>query len=394
LLRETKLMLFFFTNIITYANKYPVRLILTIYLIVQLILFWQTGVVTGLEAKKYIDEGTSLHSSGTFSASKYIFYLPVILLVYVCRLFSFPIESIVIVNVALGAIATIKLYETGKLLGYKAAGIMSSVVLAAFYPIQIWNMYLYSDSIFISLSIIYIWAVLRFGKNGYRGLFIILTFLVILIFSRPNGLLFLPPTLIYLLFKKQPVKLRTAAFAITALSVTAFFFLLNNMFKGGADFDIIKPYAEEHIICFVPSASKTADIDIVNTSQPLNDLYYYITHNPGHFFKLWLKKIYSFFNLTRNYYSGVHNLYLLVMMIPIYFLSIPGLIKLKKTNRDYFIFILSFLLFYPAAICMQCDDWHSRFTMGIMPVLILLAVMGLLYIKQLMKKYNSTNQKG
>ena len=110
-------MLFFFTNIIAYANKYPVRLILAIYLIVQLILFWQTGVVTGLEAKKYIDEGASLYSSGTFSAPKYVFYIPVILLVYICRLLSLPVESIAIVNVILGAIATIKLYELGKLLG-------------------------------------------------------------------------------------------------------------------------------------------------------------------------------------------------------------------------------------------------------------------------------------
>ena len=247
-------------------------------------------------------------------------------------------------------------------------------------------MYLYSDSIFISLCIIYLWAILRFGQNGYRGLFIILSLLFLLVFSRPNGVLFIPPTLIYLLFKKQPVNLRNVILVITVFVFAAFFILLNNMFKGGADFDILKPYVEGHIICFVPSASKAADIDIVSTGQPLNDLYYYITHNPGHFSKLWLRKICSFFNLTRNYYSSPHNLYLLLMSIPIYLLSIAGLIKLKKINQNYFIFIITLLLFYPAAICMQCDDWHSRFTMVIMPVFILLSVIGASNIKNRQKQ--------
>lgn len=139
--------------------------------------------------------------------------------------------------------------------------------------------------------------------------------------------------------------------------------------------DAMKPFLEEHIICFVPLKPEgVTGLDVIKTDNPVNDLLYYVVHNKLHFLKLMMLKLYSFFKLSRPFYSLVHNLLLLVFAIPIYFFGINGLFHLRTEYRNFFLFLLSFLILYPLGATLQCDDWHSRFTMVVIPAIILLAV--------------------
>ena len=355
----------------------PLLFIFSLFLLVQAILFYKIGVFTGLEAEKYIEQGNLLYKTGELSEPKYIFYLPVILLVYFCRLTDVPVHFIVLVQVILFAIALFYFYKLGKNIGNKTIAFYSTALLILFIPLQIWNFYLYSDSIFISLTIIFTCLVYMYGERGSKGIIIILLFLFLLIFSRPNGMLFIPPLIIFLLFKTwQSRQLRILCMALSLFFMISLYFLMNMAFRGGGDLDILKPFVEEHIICFIPTKTTGTNIDIVKTENPLNDLFYYIIHNPIHFLRLTALKLFSFFNLTRSYYSTAHNIFLLIFIIPVYFFSFIGLVKFSKSDRNSSLFILSLLVLYPLAISFQCDDWHSRFTMIIMPYLILFGVHG------------------
>lgn len=137
--------------------------------------------------------------------------------------------------------------------------------------------------------------------------------------------------------------------------------------------DALKPFVEEHIICFVPQKPEGASLNLQHTSSPVNDLMYYVIHNPLHFLRLLLLRLYSFFNLTRPFYSLSHNLYLLLYMIPLYFFGIWGMIRAWRIHRPFIWYAGLLLILYPLGATFQCDDWHSRFTMIVIPLFVYFA---------------------
>src|SRR5690606_4172960 len=122
--------------------------------------------------------------------------------------------------------------------------------------------------------------------------------------------LFIPPTIIFLLLRKQSKLLLLASSFLGLCLLTIMYFLLNKAFTGGGDMDAMKPFKEEHVICFVPMNPAGANLNLIVSNHPLHEMFYYIINNPGHFFKLMGLKLLSFFNLTRPYYSTPHNSFL------------------------------------------------------------------------------------
>jgi 4-amino-4-deoxy-L-arabinose transferase-like glycosyltransferase len=365
-----------------FVPSHPMVFLFVVFVLVQLVIFYSEGITLGLEAEKYILEGNNLYNTGHFSSSKYIFYLPVILLVYLCRLTGLPFESIVIIQSAISFLSLVCFYRLVTYLSGKTTAFFCSLCLALFIPLQIWNLCLYTDSIFISFTIIYTYTVFRQGEKGIKGLLLILAGLMVLVFSRPHGILFIPPTIIYLVFRKQPRHSKWISVGCSVLLLGAMYIFLKAAFTGGGDMDAMKPFIEEHIICFVPLQPGGAHLDIIKTANPVKDLFYYIVHNPLHFLRLMGLKLLSFFNITRSYYSLPHNILLACVIIPVYFISIIGLFRYPRAFRNFGIFLFSLLILYPLGATFQCDDWHSRFTMVVFPYFILLAGLGIAGIRR------------
>jgi 4-amino-4-deoxy-L-arabinose transferase-like glycosyltransferase len=365
------------------AQDRLVLLLLLLFLLVQAALYSRTGTVTILEAEKYIREGTELASNGRLTETRFIFYLPVILLIAVCKLTGASLFFVVLFQVLLSAISLYCFYRVAEHLTTRKWALGVSVLLAVCIPVQQWNMYLYSDSIFISLSIIF-FSILYFTgikKTIHWPLFIFM--LPAWCLARPAGLLFILPVFIFLLSIKPKQKL----YIIAAVAAFVLIFLAaGSYFNGGGDLDTLKPYIEEHIICFVPQNTKGAALDVVRTGNQLNDLFYYILHNPVHFISLLFQKLVSFFNLTRPWYSSFHNIALIVLMVPVYLFFIPGFFRLYRHNRAYALFLISVFIMYPVGVVLQCDDWHSRFTMPVFPLMILVAGYGLFRLVASSKK--------
>lgn len=364
----------------------PLFYIFTVFLVVQLILFLKIGIFTDLEAKKYITQGNILYETGKLGETKYIFYLPVIFLVYLCRLLNSSYHLIIIVQVIVSGLSLWCFYKLGRSIAGAAVAFYASLFLALFIPLQSWNFYLYSDSIFISLSLIYTYVIYENSSKGIKGTFIILSFLVLLFFCRPHGLLFIPPTIIYFLFRNQTKAQLFSSIALCLGLLGGMYLLLNTAFTGGEDMDAMKPFIEEHIICFVPMKPEGASLNVVKTASPVYDIFYYIFHNPSHFVRLMFLKLGSFFNMTRSYYSVGHNIFLSFFMVPVYALGLVGLIWYIKPFKDFKIFFIALLTLYPLGATFQCDDWHSRFTMVVFPYILLLGVYGFERLQSISKK--------
>ena len=349
------------------------RLLLLLFVLIQLVLWLALGIETGLEAEKYVDQGRILFETGSLTEAKYFFYLPVIVLVWCCHVLHIPVEWVVLVQVALSGMAQWYFHRLVTALSGKRAGLIASVLLLFFFPLQSWNFFLYSDSIFISLSMIYAWMIYRYAHRSATGNLYVLGMLVLLVLSRPHGLLFVPPTLLYFLIAAPNNRVRVLLGLCGVLMLATMYLFMNRIFTGGEDMDALKPFVEEHIICFVPQKPEGASLNLQHTSSPVNDLMYYVIHNPLHFLRLLLLRLYSFFNLTRPFYSLSHNLYLLLYMIPLYFFGIWGMIRAWRIHRPFIWYAGLLLILYPLGATFQCDDWHSRFTMIVIPLFVYFA---------------------
>jgi hypothetical protein len=345
-------------------------LLVIAYLMTQAFIYIYFGINTSNEANKYVREGEYFYLTGNFSAPKYLFYAPIILLVAACHVLTISAKWAVLGNLVLNAFSTALLYKLILVSSNAKKAFWGTLILITFIPLQIWNWTLYTDSIFISLSIIFIyWSYRQLNKKKPNWI-LVLSFLPLLIIARPHGLLFIPPTIItlWIIARKQIGSFKLSI--ITAGIVLVMLWLLNFTFSGGGDMNAMKPFVEEHIICFVPTQTGLGELQLLQEpNRPMLELAYYISHNPLHFLTLMVLKLVSFFNLTRTHYSFSHNLYLSAWMIIIYTCSFLALLKWRKINKTIVAITVPLIILYPLGATFQCDDWHSRFTMAIIPIL-------------------------
>ncbi len=346
--------------------------VIFLYAAIQLLLYLQIGVFTQLEAEKYIREADSLLQKGALTETKFYFYLPITLLIAFCKKIGLSLFFVVLIQSILFGIGLYYFNQLCQLLSDAHTANITSLVLVLFIPIHTWNFYLYSDAIFISLTLIYSYFVYTAFQKKHDA-FIALLLLVLLIFTRPNGILFVPPTIIYFLFyKKLSLPFITKTFISLAL-LTGTSFIVYFIFKGGNDLDIMAPYINETVLCLIPEKTTNDSLNLIYSGNAINNFVYYIAHNPLHFSKLMFLKLISFFNLTRPHYSFLHNAFMIAFMLPIYVLAIwRGLLK-RKTTHCFYKFTIALFVVYTLGIIIQCDDWHSRFTMPLIPYIILIA---------------------
>ena len=246
------------------------------------------------------------------------------------------------------------------------------LLLCVYY--QLYNTYLYTESLFFSLSIIYSCFLLRTKELNIKNIVIIFLFLVLLCITRPSGIFFLAATLVYLFFfisSKINAYLKIASFIL--FFVAALFFL-NLLMGAGGGIDIILPFKDERIICDVPTLSYNVNIDTLKNGNSLYGLFYYITHNTQQFYRLALLKSQTFFGLVRPYYSQAHNLFLMTYFYSLYLLILVTLLKFNKKLPVAFIYFMAIIVVYWFSVVFSCDEWHNRFFLTLTPFLITAAL--------------------
>jgi hypothetical protein len=173
--------------------------------------------------------------------------------------------------------------------------------LGMFYY-QLYNVHLFTESFFFSFSIIFSYVVFKQKKFNFLFILLILAFLTLLCFTRPTGLLFIPPTLLFLIFKFGKKK----ALPLFLLSIfgglALFYFLLNTALSSGGEFDFLLPYIEEHVICGVPTIQQAHNITLPVNKNSVEGLWYIIRNNEDMFFRLAKERFIAFWGVQRQFY--------------------------------------------------------------------------------------------
>ena len=353
------------------TNQYSRYILLICWFIVQGFLAYTNGIKLDGEGGKRIYEAKNLmNGQGLDGYSSYMYFVETFVIFLSLKL-KLGYVFVVVIQLLLNLFALNYFYKYLCFL-YKnslvalAGGCL--LLLCAYY--QLYNTYLYTESIFFSLSIIYSCFLLSIEKLTIKNIAVMLLFLILLCITRPSGIFFLAATLVYLFFfisNNINTYLKVISFLILFIGAL---FILNVFMGAGGAIDIILPFKNEMIICEVPTLPYNANIDTLKNGNSLYGLFYYVFHNMEQFYRLALLKSEKFFGLVRSYYSYAHNLFLKIYFYSLYLLILATIIKFNKQLPLTFIYYTAIIGVYWLSVVFSCDEWHNRFFLTLTPFLI------------------------
>jgi hypothetical protein len=361
-----------------YLNRTEVKRSLAViglaWISLQLIFIYRFGIETGFESLKYISEADRLIETGKYSSGNFLFYSVQIVLIAFSKISGsypwFPVIFQMLIN-GISVYLFYKLCYRFSDSGKKA--LLFSLAFLAMYYYHLYNVYLFTESLFYSFGIIYSYFLFSMKKVTLKNIILIFLGITLIYFTRPTGVFFIPATIVYLIFRfyKKSALILLSAFGITGLIIL--YFLVNYALNSGGEFDFLLPYLDERIICGVPTIKGSHTITVPVEKDSIEGLWYIITNHTSLFLKLSVQRLLAFWGVIRPFYSLPHNIFIAVYFFSVYGLIIYNFRTLMKYFRPesfYFLCIISLVMI---TVILSCDEWHNRFIFALLPFFLIMA---------------------
>ncbi len=369
-------------SLITFSNglqqsRSGCYILIAAWLGMQTLLLWRFGIFTQLESVKYITEADNILQNGTVSTPNFWLYSMQIFLIAAAVKLKTGYISVVIVQFLLNALATIAFFKLCAKLSNRLIAFWVTLVFICAFPYQTYNVYLQTESLFFSYSILFTYYLFSIVKLNWRVALGLILFTGLLCVTRPTGVLWIPGTVLYLTFNffKQYSVVKKTLFLLSGAVLS--FFLINLFVGSGGELDLMLPFQQEHIICGVPGTSTPYLKTLDSNPNSIAGLLYYVTHNFRHFLSLVNQKTFSFWLLYRTYYSTSHNAFLIAYFLPVIILAVAGLVYACKQLKPVALYFFTIILLTWLSVLLSCDDWHNRFFFTLYPSLLLMAAFAL-----------------
>ncbi len=167
-------------------------------------IFYLTGIISNGEALKYIGQSYHIVHDHRIEEARYVFYIIPIFLLSLLRLLHLPLSIYIFIQLFLNAISIVAFFKTAKFLFQNNFfAFIATFIFITFIPYQYWNFFIYTDSLFYSLSLLFFYAIIILDDRKRSTHFIRLLLLLLLIFTRPLGMLYIPAVGVFYIFKKR-----------------------------------------------------------------------------------------------------------------------------------------------------------------------------------------------
>ena len=369
-----------------YFIEKRIRFSLILYFLMSGLLLYHFGLQTGGEAEKYIDNANRILQGNELRNGFFgIFYVAYSLLVAFFVKFNLPLVGVAVVQIVLSAMAAICLYRLlQQTLKNNTVAFLFFIAYLCCYPIQRWNFFLYSESFHSSLLLMGLYFFYTTLQGIRSGKWVLSILLLLILFSRPVGMLFWISAVGVLLMWLYHRQHKLLAGGIMLLGLLALVGLANSPVTAFVNPDSIK---RMEVICQVPVAQTDTSYQEFNRSG-LVKAYTVIRDDIGwgNFLSIGFKKLGNFFGMYRPYYSWQNN-----GLLWLYWIFYPlALIGIFSKQPPEFLYIKWFSIYYllltSLAIFFTCDDWANRFISPAFPFVLILAAAGMF---RLFTKVNS-----
>lgn len=357
------------------------------WLLVQCILLYTYGIDATHESLKYIGAANNLLDTGHLPETRYYFYLTTTLIIAFCSKAGLGFVGVVAIQLLLNLFATFSFFKAMQGLQQKKySAFITTLLLISFLPYQRWNVFLYTESVFYSCSLLFFSSCLAANSMNRKSILVQLLFLFFAIISRPLGILFLPCWVLFIAYR-QRIKPVTIAVSFLTSAIVAVV-VINTIMRTIGDWQILLPAEYGYIICDIPSRAKI-NLQHLKQNAPLAQLVLFVVNYPAEFTGLCIKRLNAFFFLRRDYYSMPHNMYLLLyavlFTIPLAYI----IVRRKIMNKQVFYLSAFIVAAFALAIMLQCDDYNNRFHHAIIPVFLFSGVFMMLEKKSVASSVKS-----
>lgn len=375
-------------NIITFAemrfNKHIIILILCWFLVNGFLLY-VLGIKYAIDTTRFEAEANAW-LNGSFEPSYRFWYSGYIAILALSKSSFNSIYPSIIFQYILALVSTVLFYKgLTKLTKNEQAAFYTTLLTIFFTRIQLWNTCLLTESIFISLILLFVWAY-SIEKKTIKWFMMI--FIVVLAATvRPNGgILLFNCSGVYAIQCIQQEKRFPTFFAIGIAIVllilhfsteTFYLFLLDSFNKG-------------EIICGYTHWTSSHETYIVNNSSSgsLTKIIDLISSNPIKSAQLFLSRFIALWSDVRPYYKLGHNLFLGIYLFIAYTTAIIGFIQYRK---EFSVLALGTILYCgmnSALVMITYADWDGRFLAPLLPIVFIWSGLGIYFSIQFLKRKN------
>jgi hypothetical protein len=229
-------------------------------------------------------------------------------------------------------------------------------------PVQTWTLALYSESFFTSVSLLFMASLLNTRGSRWPPLLLAL----VVLFTRPVGMLFVGPGLVWWHSRRRGSPAVRNAWA-AALAVLCGLLVLPVLDPG-----LLGIVAEGHVIGGFPQWPGNGS-RFSGTTLAAAQLQVLREHGALAWTWTIARRIGWLFAAVRPYWSLPHNL----MMAPVWLLYPFALRAMVRLRADPAVGLLMVVLTLNAALVgLFFAEWNGRFVVPLLPLLIALAVVG------------------
>lgn len=344
--------------------------LLIAFLLLNLAILIKDGIRIGGDSRRYLSgaqnllQGLALQSSQTF-------YLGYVAVIAFCQRTGIGLPGVIAIQLIFAALAAMALYDLGRRLHGRRAGLIAAALFVANPDIARWNAFILTDSLYISLVILSVWVVHTTALRRKRYWYVIaVALLIAAALVRLNGWVLMAVSVLYLLSRVVSRKslrwLAVSAVAITfisaAIAAARVFPTVNgrppiSTWSGG--------------ITGIPSWR----VSMPPAPAPLEGTWAealsYVAWHPLASLRLACARVAIELIHGRPSYSVKHNLVLAAILPFLYLLALIG----TKLNRERSLlnFIILVIAAHLTVVALTFADWDGRYLLYILPLIGLLS---------------------
>ncbi len=335
------------------------------------------GALFGGDSLRYVDGADRVfHHVGLVgeqrSYSGYIFFLVFL------RYLHLNSIGVAIVQICVAAVAGLALYDLGKHLAGRMAGLLAAVLFLLNPDIFRWNLFVLTDALYIDFIILACWAIWKAsGSSLWKKA---LCIMVVLFASsiRPNG--WPLPLVAVSYWISLQLKVRLTKLALIAALFISFGYGLSraHFFAPGIENESpLRALQNKVIVWGYPHRFEGARD---SRSGDWRKLALGVVRNPVSTMKLAGLRVAAEFAHVRPFYSRLHNVALLLFLPAIYASAAYGFCRLR--NEPLTLLIIAIVLYHTFIIAIFFADWDGRFLLYFFPLIGVLASSGAVIWRQ------------
>jgi len=347
--------------------KARVLVLASLFVLVNLSIILGGGIRLGGDSQRYLAGAENL-LGGLPLQGKQLSYSGYVLLIALCRLTRVGLPGVIFTQLLFAAAAAVALYDLGRRLHGRSAGLIAAGLFVANPDIARWNAFILTDSLYISLVVLCVWCVDRAAQRMRYWYILAAAALAATALVRPNGLFLLAVAVPYLISRaiEQKSLRRLAisgivlAFVLGAIAASRFYS------TGGKDHPEVT--LRNGITGInewrVPMSSDPAPI-----KGEWSALFSYVARHPFASFRLGITRVIVELMHVRPFYSFRHNLVLLMSLPFLYLLALVGL----KVSREQSLMCLILLAIGSQlfVVAITFADSDGRFLLYVLPLVCL-----------------------